>query len=358
MAPSSWGKWSLASEPPCSPHGLRAAARVHRPGALARMRPAGPRTASGNADIAPGPVRSPTPRRERGVGRGPAPRRRSRTRRVVRVLHGVYLRGDVVPSTRTKLQAAALVVGPHAVVCDRTAAWIWGVPCHDHAELDSVPPVETYVLRGHPPSDRPEVAGGTRDLMPCDWVEVEGVRVTTPIRTAMDLGCSLVRREALAGDGRRSCASTASRVGDLRRLLPRYFRRRGVVQLRAARPARRRPRRVVRASHGPGWRSSTMACRRRSCSGGSTSTGSRRTVSTWPTRMPASPWSTTARSSTRRSRDRERDLARRTWLREHGWTVIVLDRHSFAPDAVDAWVSELRDALAMAQQKPQRWFAR
>jgi hypothetical protein len=279
-----------------------------------------------------------------------------RTRRVVRVLHGVYLRGDVVPSTRTKLQAAALVVGPHAVVCDRTAAWIWGVPCHDHRELDSVPPVETYVLRGHPPSERPEVAGGTRDLMPCDWVEVEGVRVTTPIRTAMDLGCSMVRRRALATmDG--LMREHGFSVDDLRRLLPRYFRRRGVIQLRELVPLvdgrAESPReswtRLEIIDHGlpapelqwwihvdgvPTYRLDLA----------------------YPHARIAVEYDGAEFHSS--LADRERDLARRTWLREHGWTVIVLDRHSFAPDAVDAWVSELRDALATAQAKPQRWFAR
>jgi len=275
---------------------------------------------------------------------------------VVRVLHGVYLRGDVVPSTRTKLQAAALVVGPHAVVCDRTAAWIWGVPCHDHRELDSVPPVETYVLRGHPPSDRPEVAGGTRDLMPCDWVEVEGVRVTTPIRTAMDLGCSLVRHRALAAmDG--LMREHDFSLGDLRRLLPRYFRRRGVVQLRELVPLvddrAESPReswtRLAIIDHGlpapelqwwihvdgvPTYRLDLAYPHARIA------------VEYDGAEFHSSP------------ADRARDLARRTWLREHGWAVIVLDHDSFAPEAVEVWISELRWELRRAQEKPQRWFAR
>ena len=220
-----------------------------------------------------------------------------KARRVVRLLHGVYLRGDVVPSTRIKLRAAALVISPHAVVCDRTAAWIWGVPCHDHRELDSVPPVETYVLRGHAPTDRPEVAGGTRDLMPCDWVEVEGVRVTTPLRTAMDLGCSMVRRRALAvmdGLMRGHAFTVATCGGCCRDTSAAAAWSSSASSCRSSTGGQSH-----RASRGPGWRSSTTDCRRPSRSGGSTSTGSRRTVSTWPTRTRASPWSTTAPSSTR-----------------------------------------------------------
>ena len=104
----------------------------------------------------------------------------------------------------------------------------------------------------HVPTDRPEVAGGTRDLMPCDWVEVEGVRVTTPLRTAMDLGCSMVRRRALAAmDG--LMRKHAFTVIDMRRLLPRYFRRRAhpsaATSCLSSTPGQSR-----RASHGPGWR--------------------------------------------------------------------------------------------------------
>lgn len=279
-----------------------------------------------------------------------------KARRVVRLLHGVYLCSDVVPSTRIKLRAAALVISPHAVVCDRTAAWIWGVPCHDHRELDSVPPVETYVLRGHVPTDRPEVAGGTRDLMPCDWVEVEGVRVTTPLRTAMDLGCSMVRRRALAvmdGLMRRH----AFTVVDMRRLLPRYFRRRGVVQLRELVPLvdgrAESPReswtRLEIIDHGlpapePQWWIHVDGV------------PTYRLDLAYPHARIAVEYDGAEFHSS--LADRERDLARRSWLREQGWTVIVLDRDSFAPDAVDAWVNELRDALALAQRKPQRWFAR
>jgi very-short-patch-repair endonuclease len=44
---------------------------------------------------------------------------------------------------------------------------------------------------------------------------------------------------------------------------------------------------------------------------------------------------------------RERDRLRRQWLRDHGWTVIVLTKESFAPEAVDVWIAELRAALGL-----------
>ncbi len=49
-------------------------------------------------------------------------RRAVRRRLLVRVLQGVFLRSDVELTTQVKLAAAVLVISPHAVACDRTAA--------------------------------------------------------------------------------------------------------------------------------------------------------------------------------------------------------------------------------------------
>jgi very-short-patch-repair endonuclease len=45
---------------------------------------------------------------------------------------------------------------------------------------------------------------------------------------------------------------------------------------------------------------------------------------------------------------RERDRARRSWLAEHGWTVIVVTQDDFTAEAIDVWIQRLRDALRMA----------
>jgi very-short-patch-repair endonuclease len=46
--------------------------------------------------------------------------------------------------------------------------------------------------------------------------------------------------------------------------------------------------------------------------------------------------------------DRRRDEIRRAWLRAHGWRVIVVTKDSFTPEAVAAWIGELRIMLAGA----------
>jgi hypothetical protein len=271
-------------------------------------------------------------------------RRAVESREVVRVLHGAYLRSDVELTEITRAQAAATVLGPSAVLCDRTAAWVLGVDCFRYADLDAVPRLESCVLRGHEPTERREVLGRTRDLRDDDIVEIGGVRVTSPLRTAADLLCLLPRREALAA------ADALMRlhgftVAELRRLLVRYFRRRGVIQARSLAP-------LVdgRAeSSGESWARLEIVDHG------------------FPVPLPQY-WVNVDGVPTYRldlayprakiaieydgedhhtsPADRVRDEQRRAWLRAHGWRVIVLTKHSFTDDAVEAWMSELRTMLA------------
>lgn len=265
-------------------------------------------------------------------------------RTVRRVLRGVYVAADVPDTPLLRAQASRLVVSPHSVLCDRTAAWVLGVDVHDYRELDLLPPLESFVLRGHDPTDRPECSGGTRDLRPEDWVEVEGVRITTPIRTAMDLGCVLDRRSALAAMDALMRAYGFT-VADMMRVLPRYFRRRGVRRLRTivtlADPrSESRSESWVRleiVDHGL----PVPVLQHWVFIGG---------VPTYRLDM-AYPHARVAveydgEDFHTRPEDRERDRQRREELRELGWTIIVLTKRDFALDAVDAWITRLRDALA------------
>lgn len=262
---------------------------------------------------------------------------------VRRVFTGVVVRADEADSTALRANAAALVMSTHAVLCDRTAAWIHGVEVFRYAELDTVPPLECYVLRGHAPTDRRDCHGRTRDLLPEDWQLIDGVRVTTPIRTAVDLACTLRRREALAAldaFAREFALSTTQ----MNRLLWRYRRRRGVVQARELVQlmdprAESRPESWTRLEiHDHGL----------------------------PAPQPQF-WITIGGVPTYRldlayphlrivveydgqefhtsPEARARDEARRAWLDDHGWHVIVLTKHSFGEDALRAWTDELRREL-------------
>jgi len=54
--------------------------------------------------------------------------------------------------------------------------------------------------------------------------------------------------------------------------------------------------------------------------------------------------------------DKQADSERRASLEGHGWVVIVLDKNSFTDEALDAWINDVRRALAEAHRPPvQRW---
>ncbi len=266
-----------------------------------------------------------------------------RSRLVRRVLTGVYQDAALPDTLLNRAKAAALVVSQFAVLCDRTAAWLHGVDTFEYRELDILPPLETFVLRDHSRIRRAGTLGGERDLACNDVMVIHGVKVTTPVRTALDLGCGLTRREALAAlDGflRLHALSPA----DLRAELPRYYRRRGVIQLREL---------VQLADYraespGESW---TRLC-----------------LIDAGLPAPELQWSIVqdGREIFRldhaypRARvaiefdgeefhdspeQKARDEARRRWLRDHGWVVIVVTKASFGREAVAAWTGEVRRAL-------------
>ena len=178
-------------------------------------------------------------------------------------------------------------------------------------------------------------------------MEIGGVRVTTPVRTALDLGCRLSRRQALAA------MDALMRIhgfthADLARELPRYFRRRGSVQLRE----------LVPLVDG------------RSESGGESWTRLEISDRSLPKPVPQHWIHVGGRPTYRldlayphariaieydgeefhsRPEDRAADERRRAWLRDHGWIVIVLTKDSFTEEAIIEWIGELRRTLALRQ---------
>ena len=91
---------------------------------------------------------------------------------VRRLLRGVYVVATVPDDRGLRARALALVQGPGSVAVGRTAAWVHGVEVGD---FDAAGRVPLEVVPGHrvPAADR---------------LELEGARVTTPLRTALDLG--------------------------------------------------------------------------------------------------------------------------------------------------------------------------
>jgi hypothetical protein len=149
------------------------------------------------------------------------------------VLRGVYVAMQAPDTMLLRARCLGLVLPEAAVVTDRTAAWLHGVDILPRTARAVAPPVQAFFTTDTR-MDRPGVSSGRRDLLPSDITVVHGIRVTTALRTALDLGRLLWRFDALAAiDG-------FLRMGVPQELLlaeiGRFKGFRGVVQLRALAP--------------------------------------------------------------------------------------------------------------------------
>jgi hypothetical protein len=117
---------------------------------------------------------------------------------LVAPVHGVLYAAQLDDSLDLRLTCLRLVVPEHAVVTDRTAAWLHGAPMvlDPNAHLQ-VPPVDLFLLPGGR-IRRGIVRSGQRELFLSEIEEIGGIRATTPVRTMCDLGMKLPRRHAFA----------------------------------------------------------------------------------------------------------------------------------------------------------------
>ncbi|WP_027861389.1 type IV toxin-antitoxin system AbiEi family antitoxin domain-containing protein [Marmoricola sp. URHB0036] len=133
---------------------------------------------------------------------------------VRRVLRGVYVASTASPSASLRGSSVGLLLGPRDIVVDRTAAWVHGALQPDPVPVD-------VLARGS--------LGGRRRLLGRDLVTVGGIRVTSPLRTALDLGRLLPPGAALGVLD--ALAGSFSQV-ELLAELPRFAGQRGIAQLR------------------------------------------------------------------------------------------------------------------------------
>lgn len=105
-----------------------------------------------------------------------------------RVVRGVFVASDVHDTLGMRARALSLVVPPGAVVTDRTAAWLHGVDVLLPGEHRELPPVQVFDRKKGGRLRRPGTISGQRMMPDSDIAVIDGVRVTTPLRTALDLG--------------------------------------------------------------------------------------------------------------------------------------------------------------------------
>ena len=265
---------------------------------------------------------------------------------VIRVLQGVYQPASLPDTLVNRCRAAALVMRPFGIVCDRTAAWIHGVDTFEQRELEILPPLDTFVLRDMARTRRHGCRGGERDLLPKDTCLIDGVRLTSPLRTSMDIGCLLGQRDGLAGlDGfMRVCGVTRE---ELDRELPRFRRRRGVIQLRRLVPL------ATPEAESPGESWTRMAI----IEAGLPAPKPQHWVEdrgiprfrldlAYPQSLVAVEYDGRTYHGSREHQ--AADTRRREWLRSRGWTIIVVTRESFTLEALLSWTNELAAALRRA----------
>lgn len=149
------------------------------------------------------------------------------------VLRGVHVAAQVVDSIECRAGALSLVVPPSAIVTDRTAAWLHMVDLLPPSAIHQMPPIEIF-SRAESRLRRPSVTSGERRMRDEDVTVINGVLVTTKLRTALDLGRRLNRFHALAAlDGLLRCGVPHE---ELLACVERFRGERGVVQLRHLAP--------------------------------------------------------------------------------------------------------------------------
>lgn len=270
-----------------------------------------------------------------------------------RPFRGVYIDAGVELTEQVRAAALALVVPKHAVVCDRTAAWLHGIDAFGYGDQDLVMPLELCSLRGHTRTRRAAVDGRVRDLADDDLMEIGAILVTTPLRTALDVGCGLTRLRALGAlDAFRR--KHAVSLADLHFGVRRFRGRRGVVQLRrlvplsdtrAESPRESATRLLIHDAGLPDpelqWWINIHGVR------------TYRLDLAYPHLRIAIEYD--GRDFHNQTTDqRDYDETRRGWLRANGWTVIVVDADSLFTNDNHGWLRELRRALR-SRTKRLRW---
>lgn len=146
-------------------------------------------------------------------------------------IRGVYHVSQLPHDLALRVACLRLVVPEDCVVTDRTAAWLWGATTalapNDHLV---VPKLSVFSPPGHRLRNG-LTAGGERMLATSDVTHLEGLRVTSALRTACDLGRLLHRDQALAAMDALAALRQFS-VEELALSVDRFKGYRGVVQFR------------------------------------------------------------------------------------------------------------------------------
>lgn len=173
-----------------------------------------------------------TAARARDLGLTPKSLRRNFEHGLVRrEFRGVYVDARVPDSRNSRLRALNLVTPDNAIVCDETAAWLYGLQVFAPGARHNFEPA-MVVRHGKARVVRPRSRGRQALISTEDIAYVEGVHVTTPLRTASDLLRKMYRPYALAAADAFAHAELVD-VEELIDYVARLKGYRGIVQARS-----------------------------------------------------------------------------------------------------------------------------
>jgi REase_MTES_1575 len=147
------------------------------------------------------------------------------------VCYGVYVDSGAEDSLPLRAAAVAKVAPPDAVICRGTAAWLYGVDTlalqelNDPPVVDSVRPTSVRALK------LSATRGHSQTLLDGDVVEWHGLRVTSPLATAVHLARHLPRPFGLSALDAMARAELIALL-ELRDAVRRYPHHPGIVQAR------------------------------------------------------------------------------------------------------------------------------
>jgi hypothetical protein len=168
----------------------------------------------------------------RDLGFAPKELRRLHDEMVLRrEFRGVYVDARVPDSRRGRLRAISLVTPDNAVVCDETAAWVRGLDVFSPGTRHDFTPA-MVVRHGGARILRPGSRGRQAIISPDDIEFVDGLYVTTAVRTVSDLLRKMYRPYALAAADAFAAAGLVV-VQDVNEYVARLKGFRGIVQARS-----------------------------------------------------------------------------------------------------------------------------
>jgi hypothetical protein len=149
-------------------------------------------------------------------------------RRLVKSVYADALAPDTI---ELRAAAVALIAPNDVVICRETAAWIYGIDALTLRDREKLPAIDCV----QPPKRRASrliiSSGHSQSLLPGDVVEIAGLRMTSPLATAIHLARHLARPFALSAIDSMVHTEFVD-VRELRAATTRYPHHPGIVQAR------------------------------------------------------------------------------------------------------------------------------